>query len=199
MNGIKLLSPQQAEEAISSRLTCLPIESLPLMQCVGATLREDVVAERDLPPFDRVCMDGIAVDSGALGHGLRRFMVQATQAAGSPALQLERTDNAIEVMTGAILPRAADCIVPVEQYSIEDGIISLTSAAVSTPSSRDNHSCPRAPPERSGCPRLPAQRRSTHCLSPEGHKNGGKCYPMAFRSEHRDLCWDSKLWCSTRP
>ncbi len=103
------------------------------MQCVGATLREDVVAERDLPPFDRVCMDGIAVDSGALGQGLRRFMVQATQAAGSPALQLERTDNAIEVMTGAILPRAADCIVPVEQYSIEDGIISLTSTAVSTP------------------------------------------------------------------
>jgi molybdopterin molybdotransferase len=83
MNGINLLSPQQAEEAINSRLTCSPIESLPLMQCVGATLREDIVAERDLPPFDRVCMDGIAVDSEALGRGVRRFMIQATQAAGS--------------------------------------------------------------------------------------------------------------------
>jgi len=133
MNGRNLLSPQQAEEAISSRLTCSPIESLPLMQCVGAILREDVVAERDLPTFDRVCMDGIAVDSEALGQGLSRFMVQGTQAAGSPALQLEHADNAIEVMTGAILPRAADCIVPVEQYSIENGIVSLTSAAVSTP------------------------------------------------------------------
>ncbi|MEA3106965.1 MAG: molybdopterin molybdotransferase [Gammaproteobacteria bacterium] len=133
MNGINLLSPRQAEDAIGSRLTCSPIESLPLMQCVGATLREDIVAERDLPPFDRVCMDGIAVDSEALGRGVRRFTVQATQAAGSPALELGRADNAIEVMTGAILPRATDCIVPLEQYSIADGIVCLTSAAVSTP------------------------------------------------------------------
>jgi molybdopterin molybdotransferase len=133
MNGINLLSTQQAEEAISSRLTCSPVESLPLMQCVGATLREDIVAERDLPPFDRVCMDGIAVHSEALGRGVRRFMVQATQAAGSPALQLEHADNAIEVMTGAILPRATDCVVPLEQYSIANGVVSLTSDAVSTP------------------------------------------------------------------
>src|ERR1700704_5126664 len=125
MNGNTLLSPKQAEEAINSRLTNSPIESLPLMQCVGATLREDIVAERDLPPFDRVCMDGIAVDSEALGRGVRRFMVQATQAAGSPALELERTDHAIEVMTGAILPHATDCVVPVEQYSIAAGVVSL--------------------------------------------------------------------------
>src|SRR5882724_2116131 len=133
MNGINLLSTQQAEEAISSRLTCSPVESLPLMQCVGATLREDIVAERDLPPFDRVCMDGIAVDSAALGRGLSRFTIQATQAAGSPALELERTDHAIEVMTGAILPRATDCVVPVEQYSQTNGVVSLTGAAVSAP------------------------------------------------------------------
>src|SRR3982074_296363 len=133
MNGINLLSPQQAEEVIRSRLTCSSIESLPLMQCVGATLREDVVAERDLPPFDRVCMDGIAVDSEALGRGVRRFIVQATQPAGSPALELEHNDHAIEVMTGSILPCATDCVVPVEQYSVADGVVSLASDAVSAP------------------------------------------------------------------
>ena len=89
----------------------------------GRDPAEDVVAERDLPPFDRVCMDGIAVDSEALRRGVGRFVVQATQAAGSPALELERTDHAIEVMTGAILPRATDCVVPVEQYSIASGIV----------------------------------------------------------------------------
>ena len=134
MNGINLLSPQQAEEAISAQMTCSPIESLPLMQCVGAILREDILAERDLPPFDRVCMDGIAVDSQALRRGIHRFMVQATQAAGFPALELEGADHAIEVMTGGILPRASDCVIPLEQYQIANGFVSLNSAAaVSTP------------------------------------------------------------------
>src|SRR5713101_10188767 len=58
-----LITPRLAEEAIYSRLTCLPIESLPLTQCVGATMRETIYAERDQPPFDRVAMDGMAVDS----------------------------------------------------------------------------------------------------------------------------------------
>jgi len=69
MQAGTLITPRLAEEAIYSRLTCLPIESLPLTQCVGGTLRENVYAERDHPPFDRVTMDGIAVDSEALRQG----------------------------------------------------------------------------------------------------------------------------------
>jgi hypothetical protein len=81
------MTPRLAIEAISSRLTCLPIESLPLTQCVGGTLRENVYAERDQPPFDRVTMDGIAVDSEALRRGLRRFRIQGTQACRGAAAQ----------------------------------------------------------------------------------------------------------------
>ena len=35
MQASTLITPRLAEEAINSRLTCLPIESLPLTQCVG--------------------------------------------------------------------------------------------------------------------------------------------------------------------
>ncbi len=126
------ITPRLAEEAINSRLTCLPIESLPLAQCVGGTLRENIYAERDQPPFDRVSMDGIAVDSESLRRGLRRFRIQATQGAGSPALKLV-ADEAIEVMTGAVLPLASDCVVPIEQYDVIDGYASLKASVVSTP------------------------------------------------------------------
>ncbi|HUE12425.1 MAG TPA: molybdopterin molybdotransferase MoeA, partial [Steroidobacteraceae bacterium] len=108
-------------------------ESLPLTQCVGGTLRENIYAERDHPPFDRVTMDGIAVDSESLRRGVRRFRIQATQSAGSPALKLSRGEDAIEVMTGAILPRASDCVIPIEQYEVADGVASLKSTVVSTP------------------------------------------------------------------
>ena len=133
MQASTLITPRLAEEAINSRLTCLPIESLPLTQCVGGTLRENIYAERDQPPFDRVTMDGIAVDSDALRRGVRRFRIQATQSAGAPPLKLGGNEDAIEVMTGAILPHASDCIIPIEQYEVADGVASLKSTVVSTP------------------------------------------------------------------
>ena len=67
-----MLTPAQAEELIGQHLQCLPIESLPLAQCAGAVLRENIYAERDAPPFDRVSMDGIALDSSAVSGGVRK-------------------------------------------------------------------------------------------------------------------------------
>jgi len=68
-------------------------------------LRENIYAERDAPPFDRVAMDGIAVDSTAVRQGNRRLRIQATQAAGDPPLSLATPTGCIEVMTGAVRPK----------------------------------------------------------------------------------------------
>ena len=116
-----MLTPAQAEELIGQHLQCLPIESLPLAQCAGAVLRENIYAERDAPPFDRVSMDGIALDSGAVSSGVRRLCIQATQAAGDPALVLSSRTSCIEVMTGAVLPSGCDSVVAVEEIAIRDG------------------------------------------------------------------------------
>ena len=73
-----------AEAAIALRITPQPAEAVPLTQCLGRTLREDVHAERENPPFDRVCMDGIAVRAELSGPGKRRFWIAGTQGAGVP-------------------------------------------------------------------------------------------------------------------
>src|SRR5580700_3241597 len=83
-----MLLPAQADRLISENLRSLPIESLPLVQCAGAVLRENIYGERDQPPFDRVAMDGIALDSSAVRAGQRRFDIQAVQAAGDAPLAL---------------------------------------------------------------------------------------------------------------
>jgi molybdopterin molybdotransferase len=113
-----MLTPAEAEHLIGQSLACLPIESLPLAQCAGAVLRENIYAERDQPPFDRVAMDGIAIDSRALEGGARAFRVQGMQAAGDPPQALEAASACIEVMTGAVLPIGCDAVVPVEQISV---------------------------------------------------------------------------------
>ena len=130
---IGVLTPALAEAAVHARITPLALESLPLRQCVGAILREDIYAERDNPPFDRVAMDGIAVSSESLKAGSTRFRIQATQAAGAAALRLQGGENAIEVMTGAVLPHAADCVVPIEQYEVHEGVASVSARAHGKP------------------------------------------------------------------
>lgn len=113
-----MLTPGEAEQLIGQNLACLPIESLPLAQCAGAVLRENIYAERDQPPFDRVAMDGIAIDSRALAGGLCAFRIQGMQPAGEPPQALEAASACIEVMTGAVLPIGCDAVVPVEQISV---------------------------------------------------------------------------------
>jgi molybdopterin molybdotransferase len=120
-----MLDPQAAEDLINGHLVCLPIESLPLAQCTGAVLRENVYAERDQPPFDRVMMDGVALDSSSALHGRRSFRVQATQAAGDAPLALSSSEHCIEVMTGAALPAGCDAVVPYERLRPVEGYVEL--------------------------------------------------------------------------
>ena len=123
-----MLTPAQAEDLIGRHLSCLPIESLPVGYSAGAILRENVYAERDQPPFDRVSMDGIALSSQAVREGLRQFTVQGVQAAGDPPQALEAPTHCIEIMTGAVLPAGCDAVVPVERIRVEAGVAILEEA-----------------------------------------------------------------------
>lgn len=120
-----MLTPAEADAAIAAALPRLPAEELPLPACAGRVLRQEILAERDAPPFDRVTMDGIALASG---DGPRReFRVSGIQAAGSPALPRPAAGHCVEVMTGAVLPTGCDTVVPVERLCIADGIAALES------------------------------------------------------------------------
>jgi len=53
-------------------------------------LAQEVRAERDLPPFHRVTMDGIAIASHDWTQGQRRFRIAGTQAAASARCRCRR-------------------------------------------------------------------------------------------------------------
>jgi molybdopterin molybdotransferase len=137
-------------------MTPQPAETRPLAGCLGQTLRQDVYAERDNPPFDRVCMDGVAVRSDSLGRGVRQYALEATQPAGAPALSLANTTGAIEVMTGAMLPGGTDCVIPLEEYDLIDGVVCLKSSASGEP---DRNVQRRGSDSRPGVPMLRAGTR----------------------------------------
>jgi len=106
-----------AERLIAESMTAFGERTLPLSDAVDAVLSEEIVAERDQPPFDRVTMDGIAIAFRDWQSGRRKFQVIGTQGAGIPALSLSAAGQCVEIMTGAVLPENADSIVPVERIT----------------------------------------------------------------------------------
>jgi molybdopterin molybdotransferase len=151
-----VLTPAEAEGLIAQNLPSLPIESLPVGHCAGAVLRENVYAERDQPPFDRVAMDGIALSSAAAVPGTGRMRVQGTQAAGDPPLALASPGDCIEIMTGAMLPPGCDAVVPVERISVEGGFARIATDVKVTPGLNIH---PRASDQRQGALLLEAGMR----------------------------------------
>jgi molybdopterin molybdotransferase len=127
------LTPAEGATLILQHVSPLPAEDCGLSACHGRVLRQAVMAERDNPPFDRVCMDGIALDSRSVATGLRRLQVQATQGAGAAPLTLAGADRCIEVMTGAMLPHGTDCVIPVEDYDLAQDEVTLADRASARP------------------------------------------------------------------
>lgn len=120
-----MISIHEADKIMAQHVKEFPIVELPLRKAYGLVLRETIKADRDLPPINKVMMDGIAIQSKAYKEGNAIFEIQATQAAGCAALKLKSKEKCIEIMTGAVLPEGADCVIPVEHVHIEDGMATI--------------------------------------------------------------------------
>jgi molybdopterin molybdotransferase len=122
-----MLTPAEAEKLVLENVAPLKREDCPLAAAPGRVLRSDLRADRDLPPFDRVTLDGFALRAEALAAGTRKFRITALQAAGMRAFKLPAENDAcIEIMTGAVLPEGADCVVPYEATNRTDAAMTVT-------------------------------------------------------------------------
>lgn len=120
-----MLSVKQAEDIIFSCTQDYGDTLVPLLDAIGRVLAEDIVADRDLPPFNRVAMDGIAIRYSDYENGLRNFAVAGVIGAGEPG-NVELPEQAcFEIMTGAVLPPTADTIVPYEHVQLLNGVASI--------------------------------------------------------------------------
>jgi len=97
----------------------------PLASCTGAFLAEDLMADRDFPPFDRVTMDGIAINYTSFRQGAQEFKIEQIAPAGTPQVHLSNSSHCIEVMTGAMLPKNTDTVIRYEDIEITKGIAKL--------------------------------------------------------------------------
>ncbi len=113
MPTIRQARARVLEHARPSAERPLPTELVSIRHAVGRVLAQPVVADTDLPPFDRVMMDGYAVRAAEAQPGAR-LPLQGEVAAGDAGDVPLKPGHALAIMTGAPLPPGADAVVPVE-------------------------------------------------------------------------------------
>ena len=105
---------QAIRDVLFPLLTPPQVERIPLMQALGRGLAETVKAPANLPPFTNSQMDGYAVKSRDITDGQGQLRVVAPVPAGTVPAPLAG-GTAAPIMTGALLPDGADCVVPIER------------------------------------------------------------------------------------
>src|SRR6266852_3119787 len=92
----------------------LETESVPLGDALSRILSEDVIADSDLPPFDRAQMDGYAVRAADVARVPARLRIAGESAAGAGWHHEMKAGEAVRIMTGAPVPVGADAVQQVE-------------------------------------------------------------------------------------
>lgn len=94
------------------------VEKIKYSTLKSYVLSQNLIADRDYPPFNRAMVDGIAVSWQALTKNQREFKIVGVCAAGTPQAELSNPSECFEVMTGAPLPKFADLMIPNEEYVV---------------------------------------------------------------------------------
>src|SRR5215217_1127060 len=119
-----MISVAEAIEIVKQQTHVLETERVRLDEVSGRVLAEDVVADSDLPPFDRSQMDGYAVRAEDVRTAPVRLRIVGESAAGKGWHQELAEGQAVRIMTGAPVPAGADSVQQVElTHELKDGSV----------------------------------------------------------------------------
>ena len=100
------------------------VELISLSDSRGRILAEDIIADTDLPPFDRAQMDGYALRAADVANTPARLTIVGESAAGAGWHHEMKAGEAVRIMTGAPVPTGADAVQQVElTQEIESGSV----------------------------------------------------------------------------
>jgi molybdopterin molybdotransferase len=105
----------EALQIVLGHTPVLPVEGVGIEDALGRVLAETVASDVDMPPFDRSAMDGYAVRAADAASAPVVLDVVATVRAGQVPDREVRSGQAMQIMTGAPVPRGATAVERVER------------------------------------------------------------------------------------
>ncbi len=119
-----VLSFEEARDLVeqhAASVSAREIEAVELLAGLGRVLADEILADRDFPPFERATRDGFAVRAADLAEVPARLEVVGEVKAGdwpeAAGIAVGR-GQAVSIMTGAPLPPGADAVVMVEHTAL---------------------------------------------------------------------------------
>jgi molybdopterin molybdotransferase len=113
-----MISVDSALNKVINSVDVLGGEDCAILDSIGQVLAEDVHAGINVPQYDNSAMDGYALQSGdtrgASMQSVKLLRVIETVPAGHIPKHEVKPGTAIRIMTGAPMPKGADCIVKFE-------------------------------------------------------------------------------------
>ena len=113
-SGKQMISVAAAIQIVREQTGALPAEPVSLAHARGRFLAQDVVADSDLPPFDRSQMDGYAVRASDVQNVPAKLRIVGESAAGRGWHNELKAGEAVRIMTGAPVPAGADSVQQIE-------------------------------------------------------------------------------------
>src|SRR5215216_1651914 len=119
-----MISVAEAIQIVRQQTHALAAERVQLRDALGRVLAQDIVADSDLPPFDRSQMDGYAVRAEDVKTAPVRLRIVGESAAGRGWHNQLEEGQAVRIMTGAPVPDGADSVQQVElAHELKDGTV----------------------------------------------------------------------------
>lgn len=119
------ISLEKAVEILNSNTKALQIEEVSLINAVNKILAEDVYSKINNPPFDKSAMDGYAIICDDTLNSKSRFKVIDKVYAGEVSKHEVTNNTAIKIMTGAPIPKGANCVIKQEDVVIQGNFIEI--------------------------------------------------------------------------
>ena len=123
------ISLEQALNILMDHVTHGKTERKTLEDCLGLILSEDVYALLDMPPFSRSAQDGYALCSkdsiGATGENPVKLKVTGKIYAGDHLDVQVKPGEAVRIMTGAMVPAGADCVLRQEDTDEGEDVVQI--------------------------------------------------------------------------
>ncbi len=115
----------KALKIIAEQILQLSTEKVSLDSVCGRILAEDILADSDLPPFDRSQMDGFAVRSVDVKNVPVKLKIVGESVAGKRWNGELKSGEVVRIMTGAALPIGADSVQKIEVTKELNGFIEI--------------------------------------------------------------------------
>ena len=119
-----MISVAEAIQIVKEQTRRLATEKVAIHESLDRVLAEDIVADTDLPPFNRSQMDGYAVRAEDTNDAPVRLRIVGESAAGKGWHHQLKAGEAVRIMTGAPVPEGADAVQQVElAHELKDNTV----------------------------------------------------------------------------